>query len=248
MDKQGQQTTQPPINAARRRLTQAGLAAPVVLATLASKNALATAPYNCTISGQLSGNTSTHGNTVNCNTLGHSPGYWRQTQHCDDWSYSSYFQGSGMVDGNFKPIKCPTLDGSKQSSEGTLFTTAGFAKVFKCTDTTATVTHGHTTSTSTVVEIACYGDANFPSGPGDATLLQVVCNGGNDAGLASLGRAAVASLLNAYRFAPNYPLTPNDVVQMFNAVCKGGTYQVNPTTFWTGDQVKAYFESLYGSL
>jgi hypothetical protein len=232
MDKQEQQSKQPSVDATRRRLTQAGLAAPVVLATLASKNALAAAPYSCTISGQLSGNASTHGDTANCNTLGLSPGHWRQPQWAGDWAYSSYVQGNGMVDGNFKPIKSPTLDGSKQSTEGTLFTTAGFANVFRCV------------STSSGVTILAFGEPGFPT-PGNATLEQVVACGGNAGGLISLGRAAVGSLLNAFKFAPNYPLTPNDVVQMFNAVCMGGTYQVNATTFWTADQVKAYFETLY---
>lgn len=46
------------VDLSRRRLTKSGLAAPIVLATLASKNALASPAYRCTISGQLSGNTS----------------------------------------------------------------------------------------------------------------------------------------------------------------------------------------------
>ena len=242
MDKQEQRSTQPPVDATRRRLTQAGLAAPVVLATLASKNALASAPYNCTISGQLSGNTSTHGDTVDCSTLGLSPGYWRTPQHVGDWSYSSYIQGgiaertwhnSGcVINFQYKPIASPTLDGSKQSTEGTLFTTAGFANVFRCV------------STSSGTSILAWGDPGFPP-VGNATLEQVVACGGNDAGLISLGRSAVATLLNAFKFAPNYPLAPNDVVDMFNAVCMGGTYQINSTVSWNKDQVKAYFESLY---
>ena len=47
-----------PVDLSRRRLAKSGLAAPIVLATLASKNALASPAYRCTISGQLSGNTS----------------------------------------------------------------------------------------------------------------------------------------------------------------------------------------------
>ncbi len=61
----------------------------------------------------------------------------------------------------------------------------------------------------------------------------------------ALGRAAVASYLNAIKFAPNYPLTPERVVAMFNAVYQGGTYNVAPGVDWDADQVKAYFESLY---
>jgi hypothetical protein len=61
----------------------------------------------------------------------------------------------------------------------------------------------------------------------------------------ALGRAAVASLLNAYASAPDYPLTPAEVVAMFNAVYAGGTYPINPTSSWTTAQVMTYFQSLY---
>ena len=68
--------------------------------------------------------------------------------------------------------------------------------------------------------------------------------------IASLGRATVASLLNARQFGGqfgNYPLTESQVIAMFNAVYLGGTYQVNPTVQWTRDDVRNYFESLYGA-
>lgn len=57
-------TTNEPIDLSRRRLAKTGLAAPIVLATLASKNALA-APYSCTVSGKLSGG-STHTAAPSC--------------------------------------------------------------------------------------------------------------------------------------------------------------------------------------
>jgi len=68
-------------NEFRRRLAKGGLAAPIVLASLASKPVLAIpsnpgpAPYTCTISGQLSGNTSSH-DVVSCNTLGQGQSEW----------------------------------------------------------------------------------------------------------------------------------------------------------------------------
>jgi hypothetical protein len=90
-------------------------------------------------------------------------------------------------------------------------------------------------------------EASFGTSP--ATLLQVLNTGGglNDTTKLALGRAAVASLLNAYQFSGTYPLTPQKVKDMFNAVCNGGTYQVNATTYWDANQVKTYFESLYGA-
>jgi len=54
----------------RRKLVKGGLATPVILATLASKPVLG-APWNCTISGQISGNVSTHGE-VACTSVGNS--------------------------------------------------------------------------------------------------------------------------------------------------------------------------------
>ena len=52
---------QAPSNPSRRRLARGGLAAPVVLASVVSRNAFAATPYNCTVSGKLSGNTSPFG-------------------------------------------------------------------------------------------------------------------------------------------------------------------------------------------
>ena len=72
--------TQPQVNEQRRRLTRGGLAAPVVLGTLLSRPVLGAAPYNCTISGQLSGNVSSHGTPINCKTLGLSPGFWKKSE------------------------------------------------------------------------------------------------------------------------------------------------------------------------
>lgn len=51
-----------PTNPARRRLARSGLAVPVVLASLTSKNAFAaTLPYHCFVSGKLSNNLSPFG-------------------------------------------------------------------------------------------------------------------------------------------------------------------------------------------
>lgn len=243
------QNARPQVDEKRRRLAKGGLAAPIVLGTLLSRPVLGAVPHNCTISGQISGNISSHGTPVDCGTLGVSPGYWRQDQK--DWP--NYIYGSGMVDGSFKPIAIPTLDGSKESTEGSLFTSAGFVNAFKCVEKTVTTTvktgfgknKQTTTVTETAYQVISENDPDFSLAPGNATLLQVVAYGGNDEKMVCLGRAAVASLLNAYQFGADFPLTPQNVVAMFNAVCTGGKYQINATTFWDKDQVLAYFESLY---
>jgi hypothetical protein len=66
---------QPQVNEQRRRLAKGGLAAPIVVGTLLSRPVLGAAPHNCTISGQLSGNVSTHEQGI-CSTLGVSPATW----------------------------------------------------------------------------------------------------------------------------------------------------------------------------
>ena len=93
MDHRDHQAPPAEVNETRRRLTQGGLATPLVLATLASRNALAggssSTPYKCTISGKLSGNTSQPGTTKSCNQLGGSCSYWNGTN-----SWGSFKQGS----------------------------------------------------------------------------------------------------------------------------------------------------------
>lgn len=191
----------------RRRLTQGGLALPVVLATLASKPVLGAAPYTCTISGQLSGNTSSHGQGELCSALGRSPGYWKN--HASAW---------------------PRIDPN-----------APFNSVFADA-------YWWIPKNANAVELCPPQYVNCSPNP---TLLQVLTTTAGmrpNLNYPALARAAVASLLNSYEFAPNYPLTPNQVVAMFNAVYLGGTYPVSPSVSWNADQVHTYFESLYGSL
>jgi len=104
-----------------------------------------------------------------------------------------------------------------------------------------------TSSVQTGSEVVSPSDPRFSTGV-PATLLQVLQTGGglNDTAKAALGRAAIASLLNAAHFAPNFPLTCKQVIDMFNATCDGGVYPINDTVSWNAGQVKKYFEGLYG--
>lgn len=190
-------------DALRRKIAKAGLAAPVVLATLASKPVLGAAPYNCTISGQMSGNTSSHGTPGTC-AIGYSPGYWKNHTNPGDWP--------------------------------TILPNAAFNTVFADA-------YWWTPQNMNAVNLCMPQDQSCQPNP---TFLQVLSStGGSTPNNPALARAAVASYLNAYKFAPNYALTPAEVVAMFNSVYSGGTYPINPTTSWNADQVKTYFESLY---
>ncbi len=198
------QENRPQINEQRRRLAKAGLAAPVVMGALLSRPVLgANAPHNCTISGKLSGNTSTHGEEVVCSTLGLSPGYWKN--HTAAW--------------------------------GDLLPTAIFNTVFADA-------FWWQTKNANSFKLAKPNTTDFFPDP---TLIQILNSGGGmngDRNFPALGRAAVASWLNAYH-RPKYPLTPLQVVAIFKAVYSGGTYEVKPGVFWNANCVICYFESLY---
>jgi len=63
-----------------------------------------------------------------------------------------------------------------------------------------------------------------------------------------LGREAVCALLNALKYGLNFPLTPQQVVTIFNTTVSAGQYipQVGADA-WTPEEVKDYFESLHDS-
>jgi len=193
----------------RRKLVKGGLATPVILATLASKPVLGAAPYNCTISGQISGNTSSHSAPETCSSLGLSPGYWKNHTGVGDW---------------------PSI--SPNAAFNTVFADA----------------YWWVSQNANTVELCPPSYQNCTANPSFLQVLQSTAGMRPRLNYPALARAAVASLLNAYKFAPNYPLTPTDVVAMFNSVYSGGTYSINPTTSWTADQVMTYFESLYPPL
>jgi hypothetical protein len=199
--------SRPKINEQRRRLAKGGLAAPIVIGTLLSRPVLGAAPHNCTISGQMSGNVSTHGTPVDCNTLGRSPGYWKE---------------------NGVPAQT-----------GIVFNTV-FADAYSFKQ-----------KNPTTVVLAKPGEAGFAANPTLLHVLQSAVGMRPNFNYPALGRAAVACYLNALYGAPgnlpwpDFPLKPSDVVEMFNAVYAGGSYQVNPTTSWNATQVETYFKSLY---
>ena len=220
------------VNHGRRRFARGGLAVPVVLGSLASKPVLgAEVPYICSISGQMSGNTSMPRDLqFDCNTLGRSPGYWKSKNGVKAWvGYQA-----GELEASKQGCACPAM-----KKPGTTFQAAFGVNAFR--------------HLNCEVYDARQG---FPtdSGTKEATMLQVLMTGGglNDSALKALGRAAVASLLNASSptYRSSYPLTPQQVIDMFRAVyLPGGTYPIpGSTVSWNADQVKDYFESLYGAL
>ena len=218
-------------NPSRRRLARLGVAAPVVLGSLTSRPVLgSTSTYWCTISGKLSGNLSNHENSLNCKTLGRSPGYWKNK------TWPSGFSNGTMCDNDCR------FSGSYVA--GTFFN--GYSA-----DGRTLAAAFKRKAADGVCKIVDATEADFGSISRKATMLQVLETGGglNDTAIAALGRATVASLLNAVMFAGTYPLTRGQIIDMFNATYMGGLYSIpNSTVKWNRDQVKGYFESLYGAL
>lgn len=220
------------VNASRRRFTRAGAASGAVLGTLVSKPVLATTltkpPYQCTISGQLSGNLSHPKDGTDCHSLGRSPGYWKM--------HTSWPGGTSA--GTLPNGSCSFSGGTV----GTLFNgytingkTLADAFRYKSASGACTVYD---------VKEAAYATCSSSK---KATMLQVLNTGGglNESSLKALGRSTVATILNSLQSPASYPLTPEKAIAMFNAVYNGGTYAVNATTNWNADQVLAYFKSCY---
>jgi hypothetical protein len=342
----------------RRRLTRGGLSIPVVLATLGSRPVLGAAPYNCTISGQMSGNTSSHGEPVPCR-IGASASEVEQEAIANpslgEIPFGSLTAGGLSVvpvfnvveptDPNAGGVACAQPEGSGSTVVGGTPTGSGLPveptapRSPKAPKLPRAPRDPRTTSDSRTISDSGWSEAMWtpvvlekraprenkpardrggsagaaastgnippaistaptvtspaspcvepgaatpttvgglpptlaqptPSKPGPrekaprktviatttvdrtsgtitrpATVREVLES--RDGGLVPLGRAMIASFFNATQLAPDYPLTPKQVIEMFNAVYDGGTYQVNATTYWNRDQVQAYFESLF---
>lgn len=220
----------------RRRLAKGGLAAPVVLATLASKSVLGAAPHNCTISGKLSGNTSSHGVEGNCSALGWSPSQylalvptsWPSSVGFNEWT------------SQFRPYSVDFPAAPKS-----LFPSGLFRDAFEKVSPTNTILK----ATVRDVLAGCV-TLNQPTVTcATGWVLRVKVGGGflGDEALAlDLGRETVTACMNAIKFAPNFPLTLVKVVSMFNAVIvNSGTYTLAPGVTWNAAQVRDYFKSLH---
>ncbi len=275
MEKNHQETPQvPQVDATRRRLTKAGLAVPAVLGTLASRQVLADA-FNCTPSGQISGNVSRPGAVV-CSSLGTSPANWISAA----WP-SAYVKGTHNA-----PDQDPRNWGSGPTlnpSNATLFKAVfgGGVDLFKFVPVYASVAcnsgdgmgagshssdckhspptsfyspYNHITGSSIITSSgAGWSGVTLTGSDGSpylinglpATLQEVLASSSSDA-LFVFAKAAIATLLSATTNAPSFPVTASVVIAMFNDTYNGtGTYQVNDSVSWNRSQVLAYFQSLY---
>jgi hypothetical protein len=217
------------INEQRRRLAKGGLAAPIVIGTLLSRPVLGAAPHKCTISGQLSGNVSTHGTAILCSSLGLSPA-----------TYASTIPTTTTWPSRLKLIK---NNGNPRDFADCPF---GAAKMFEPAFERYNTNNGNAGAAATVFELL-KGAAVDNAGVAVANRgIRVKTTGGFDTinGL-ELGKEALAAYMNATD-QTKYPITQLDVVVMFNSVIKaGGVYNYSSTVSWDASKVLAYFRSLH---
>jgi hypothetical protein len=219
----------------RRRFARGGFAATALLGSLHSMPVLGqTAPYDCTLSGMVSGNQSfrgtrsTSGKCINVG-IGLSPAQWMS-----EMSWVPYVKGA-----------LPTVNGSNAcyysspDLQGTLFKDAMGVDVFFAGTVGA--------DTSAVCAITYSAGGTVPRGATPATLLQVLSQYGKSDDL-TMGAIFGATLLNCTR--AGFPLSPAQVKDMYQQVRTTGMFK---TTTAAGDlamdklQVLAYLQNLYNT-
>lgn len=198
------ESEKPTVDLGRRRLAKGGLAAPIVLASMASKNALAF-PYQCGLSGKLSNNTSPNGPKTN--------------ETCDLGMSASEVAGALQLNTDtFNAIFGVTLYYYKATTPPKI------------------------------------GNASMPDPKSPATLYQVltVSNVPNTVSRRpvefAFAKQAVVLYWNAPVSGDIYPLTKQQVIDMFKAVINGTNYttptSAGPITL-TPAEIKTYFNELY---
>lgn len=217
-----------PVNASRRKLTQASLAAPVVLGTLASRKVLAQDAWNCTISGQISGNISRPGK-VNCASLGKSPNYYADLQP-STWPGGTIFYNSNT--GNPRKFSNTPFNASIK-----------FKDAFERHDTNNP--NNQNIGSPTVLDVL-QGDWK-PNNSNRTLRVRITGEFDTSRGI-ELGQEAVAAYMNAVDGTngyPSFPISPATVVNMFNAVIVSGGRYTDDGVNWGIADVIAYFKSLH---
>lgn len=200
----------------RRKLVKGGVATPVVLATLASKPVLAVS-WNCTISGQLSGNVSSHGE--DCTNVGDS--------------------ASGLAANTYKyPSNDLKMISVLFSDSPVLSTTNYFFVTGESTDTTTGIISGGTLSFSS--------SGAQPGGSTPASINQIL-NLSTPSGGEYAVKALVLLLNAKDITDPSvYPLIRSQAERIYVAAATGGTFSdSNPTVDWSNAEVLHFVDLLY---
>lgn len=200
----------------RRQFARAGLAAPIVLSSFISRPVLGAVAYQCTVSGQASGNLSRPSDIAVCK-VGDSLSTW-QSSTWPSQIKKGTLPNNGCNFPNGLGGKGTEFNGFSQP--GTQLLASVFYISGNCTVTTTA-----STAAATMLQLLHTTDQTLPF---------------------QLGRATVVSLLNFYKYgAGTYPVSDAVIIAMFNATYSGGSYMVNGSVPWNIGRVIQYLESLY---
>lgn len=212
----------PPVNEGRRKLTKAGLAAPAVLGILASRPVLAEAPWNCTVSGQISGNISRPGQ-VPCSSVGLGRSAYENIPTA--WSpCAEFFKTSGNQNNCNQQVNQARDFGDAPGTAGVKFSAAFRMPKNQNQTRPATVWEVFHNSNGLSVDTASYPHA---------TIV--------------LGQEILLALLNYNRDPNGFPINRQDIVAMFNQVAATNAYNtgVLGNKVWSGATVLWYLQSLH---
>lgn len=210
--------------ALRRSLLKAGFGVGGVLMARQAKSTFET-PYQCTLSGQLSGNASRNdGTTPNCR-VGLAPSSWREcSRFATSW-----------------PVSAPKI-AKKDGSKWKVYTDASAPAFAEIKDTTKWRVSGNVTVSGS--SIACTLGATLSSTLGttvglkgipglggsstrEVTLWELVAYGNDASAFASpigpFARHIAAAVLNAKTYPSTYPVTLSQLKAIWDAITGGGT-------------------------
>lgn len=212
----------PPFNPARRRLARGGIAVPVVLASVISRNAFAAVPYQCTVSGKLSGNMSLFGPNKDASdtcTMRAGRNELTGLLQDDKTSFASVFGQTFYANGDNTAATKLAGDPFKEESKDKAGDDKGMPSK---APQDATLYQ--------VLKLDQYVAGAKPKDP-------------------EFARMAIVAYRNATAGPSDlYPLTKQQVVAMFKAAVAGREYE-GATTMgpfkWQPSDVHKYFEHLY---
>jgi hypothetical protein len=214
----------------RRRLTKAGLAAPAVLGVLASRPVLGDVLHHCTPSGHISGFASPPAEGATSCRQGLSPTAYQAGPSTWPALVKAAFtttQGSNILPLDFKVAP----NGYSH-----------FVNAYEVKNSA----NSNFVRDATVWDVLMGFPVNSNTGARQNNYYLTTKSGFFDDSLFTLGKEAIAASMNAIsKYPTNFPIDPNQVVNMFNNVIDGGTDQVTSTADWNAAEVIEYFQSLH---
>lgn len=220
----------PQETALRRSLLKAGFGVGGVLMARQAKSTFET-PYQCTLSGQMSGNVSRNdGTTPNCK-IGLSPGFWQQpSRFTTDWAVTApkickkvtpkYGNSYWIIYDGASPPDFPAIRlTSAWKVSGTV----------SVSGSTVECSLGSTLSSVLGTTVGLKGIAQLGgTGTREVSIWELVAYGNNSEAfpqqpIGNFARHIAAAVLNAKAYPATYPITILQLRAIWDAITGGGT-------------------------